>query len=296
MWIAVRNRFRRLVENLQLEAEEIARGNSRAADVIGSLNRAYFGDTERTLGSYLVGSWGKETAISPSGDVDLYYIVPIEEFYRFDAYESNGQSALLADVREKLHVTFPQTIVSGDGQVVLIAFNKLPVIEIAPCVINANNEFVLPDSNNGGSWITADPEAERQVLDALERSCNFNIRPLIQMLKQWKKHCNVPLKSFYLELLASDFLASWKWREFDHYFYDWMLRDFFAFLLTKKNSYVFAPGTFEAMNIGDGWESKANMALTRALKACELEYLDQVTNAGIEWQKIFGEKVPAWTI
>ena len=55
---------------------------------------------------------------------------------------------------------------------------------------------------------------------------------------------------------------------------------------------MFAPGTLEAMNIGDAWHSKAETALKRAEKACEFEYNDWVHLAGEEWQKIFGAAIP----
>ena len=292
MWVAVRQRFSRFVGNLDLSKEEIERGESRAAGVVGSLNRAYYGDTNSGNLAVTVGSWGKATAITPSVDVDLYYVVPQELFERFNSYHGNGQSALLNDVRNRLLVSYPQTQISGDGQVVIVGFNKLPQIEIAPCIQDRDGRFILPNSNGGGSWISADPVAEAQSLNVVDAQCSANCRPLVRIMKQWRVHCNVPIKSFHIELLVQEFLPQSSWKNHDHFYYDWLVRDFLRYLITRSNTWVYAPGTFESMNLGDNWLSRARTALSRAEKACEFEYSDWVNSAGTEWQKLFGSAVP----
>lgn len=278
--------------NLNLVSEEHRRATGRYDDVTGCLNRAYFNDSESCLGSIVVGSWGKGTQITPLLDVDLYYIVPIDEFRRFEAYQDNGQSALLADVREKLLVTYPQTKISGDGQVVVVAFNNPAQIEVAPAVKRQDGKFVLPDSNDGGSWIIADPEAEYGALNVADDRCNNNARPLVRMMKCWQRHCNVPLKSFHIECLVCEFLPFCSWKDQGYYYYDWIVRDFLRYLIQRANYSVVAPGTGELMNIGDKWLSRAQSALVRAEKACEFERSDWVISAGQQWQKLFGDFIP----
>tara|TARA_R110002051_G_scaffold13717_1_gene45383 strand:- start:2657 stop:3544 length:888 start_codon:yes stop_codon:yes gene_type:complete len=292
MWIAVIPRFRGLLANMQADADEVDHVLKRTRGVVGSLNRAYYGGTDEGPDAKIVGSWGKDTTVSPSGDVDVYYLLPVAEHQRFNNYLGNGQSALLASVRDKLLVTYRQTEISGDGQVVIVAFNDLPDIEIAPSFLLADGKYLLPDSNSGGAWITADPDAEKLALDVSDREHNNNARALVRIVKCWRRHCNVPIKSFYLELLVCEFLPTCSWRTFGLYFYDWIVRDFFRFLVTKSNAWVFAPGTHEAMNIGEGWLPRAETALARAEKACEYETADLISLAGVEWQKIFGPAIP----
>jgi hypothetical protein len=71
-----------------------------------------------------------------------------------------------------------------------------------------------------------------------------------------------------------------------------MTRGFVRFLLTKVNSYVFVPGTYEIVWLGNDWESRAQSALGRAEKACGNEALNLPCAAGSEWQKIFGTDIP----
>jgi len=73
-----------------------------------------------------------------------------------------------------------------------------------------------------------------------------------------------------------------------------MIRDFLDFLIQKSGSYVYAPGTFEVMNIGSVWKSKAETAKQRANNACSHETAQAWGLAGDEWQKIFGTDIPKW--
>ncbi|MEZ5997551.1 MAG: hypothetical protein R3B98_02530 [Hyphomonas sp.] len=202
MWIAVIPRFRGLLANMQADADEVDHASKRTSGVVGSLNRAYYGGTDEGPDAKIIGSWGKGTTVSPSGDVDVYYLLPVAEHERFNNYLGNGQSALLASVRDKLLETYPQTEISGDGQVVVVTFNDLPKIEIAPSFLLTDGKYRLPDSNSGGSWITADPDAEKRALDVSDQDNNNNARALVKMVKCWRRHCNVPIKSFHLELLV----------------------------------------------------------------------------------------------
>lgn len=101
----------------------------------------------------------------------------------------------------------------------------------------------------------------------------------------------MPIKSFWIELTAINFLSYWKHAGKSKVYYDYMVRDYLDYLAARENTSVYASGTLEAMNLGDAWVSKAKTALARAQKACGLESTDP-TSAGDEWQKIFGQVIP----
>lgn len=112
------------------------------------------------------------------------------------------------------------------------------------------------------------------------------------MLKAWQVWCSVPIKSFHLELVASEFIAQSPWRLNDWFYFDWITRDFFAYLYNRANGFVVVPGTFEGIALGDAWQSRAESAYHRAVKACAHEYNNHVADAGDEWQRIFGTYIP----
>lgn len=48
----------------------------------------------------------------------------------------------------------------------------------------------------------------------------------------------MPIKSFYLELLAIEFLDQCAWRNEDYFYYDWISRDFFMWMITNANTHL----------------------------------------------------------
>jgi hypothetical protein len=218
--------------------------------------------------------------------------LPVAIYQRFDAYQGNGQSALLQEVKGYLGATYGQTDMRADGQVVVVAFNSV-TIEVVPVFdYDSASRWVMPDTNGGGRWKIVSPGAEVAALDGADGVSRGNVRPLIQMMKDWKDHCSVPLKSYLLEILVADFMRGYAHREQDFFYYDWFVRDFLWYLICRRNGFVVAPSTGAVVALGEEWYSRAETAYNRAVAACDLEREDYVALAGQEWRKVFSEKVP----
>jgi hypothetical protein len=292
VWIAVRQRFSAFAQELSVTSDQWSDGWAKHVNVGRSLERSYYG---QNAGEYhpgfMVGSWGKQTQVRPPRDVDTFFILPSREKQRFDARVGNVQSALLQEVKQALLTTFPQTDMRGDGQVVSIAFNTITV-EVVPVFAHGASQFLMPDANGGGAWKLADPLAQMNYIDQADKAMNGNVRALAKMMKLWKRENRVPLKSFIVELLVAEFLPARGNGFYNYYWYDFYVRDFFAFLVRQANTYITIPGTFEQYYLGSDWLSKAESARDVALQACAWEYHDYDVTAGQEWQKIFGSRIP----
>ncbi len=290
-WIAVRQRFEQFHRNLSLTELQQQDAYTKVAGVVGCLNRCYYRTTSATDNAFAIGSWGKGTAIRPPRDIDLYFLLPVNDYNRFQVYTLNRQSALLQEVKEVLADTYWDTDIRGDGQVVVVRFGSYSV-EVAPAFLLTNGRYFICNTRDGGSYKETDPWAEARHIEAVDQACSRNLRPLIRMLKAWQAYCSVPIKSFQIELLAADFLSNSHWRNWDFFWFDWITRDFFAFLYYRANTFVIVPGTFEFIFLGNEWQSKTASAYWRAEKACKYEEHNQVAAAGEEWQKIFGTDIP----
>lgn len=291
MWAGVRARFRQFHGNLLLTQEQVNDGVTKHHGVRGCLNRHYYDSSSDTANSFLIGSWGKNTRVRPPRDIDLYFVLPAAVYHRFQTHIGNRQSALLQEVKGVLQQTYSSTTMRGDGQVVLVRFNTINV-EVVPAFLLDNGRYWICDTHDGGSYKETAPQAEADLIQTVDAANNNNLRPIIKMLKAWQSCCNVPLKSFQIELVASEFLQLSPWRLNDYFYYDWIMRDFFAFLYGKANTFVYVPGTYEQIYLGDLWKSRTESAYNRALKACEYETKDWIHLAGEEWQKIFGSQIP----
>jgi hypothetical protein len=290
-WVAVLPRFTQFDDNLLLTPRQFLDGITKRAGIVARLNRSYYGSTSGTDHSFFIGSWGKDTAIRPPRDVDVYFVLPPRVHGRFQSYRWNRQSALLQEVKGILAETYPNTDMSGDGQVVLVRFETYS-IEIIPAFLLTNDHYWICDTHDGGSYKETDPWAEAGHIDAVDGANNRNLRPLVRMLKAWQAWCRVPIKSFQLELLAADFLGQSPWRLNNFFWFDWITRDFFAYLYHRANSSIAVPGTLETIYLGNEWQGRAETAYHRAVKASDYEERNLVDAAGEEWQKIFGPQIP----
>lgn len=291
MWVAVTQRFSRFHANLNPTEEQVDDAFGKAKRVGQALERAYGGEATETPPVFAVGSWGKGTQVRPSADIDIMARFDWSVYQRFHSYAYNGQSALLQEVKEKLEIPYPQTRKRGDGQVVQIDFNSI-LVELVPVFLIGNGQFIMPDTNGGGSWKTVDPVSQITHIDTLDREHNGNVRALAKMLKRWKHEHSVDLKNFLIELIVADFVRQCDWGKAGYFWYDWLVRDAFKFLRTRAGGTATIPGTGEVISLGSGWTSKVGTAIGIAELACEYERLDLDELAGIEWQKIFGPRIP----
>jgi hypothetical protein len=304
---SVGDRFTRFLENLALTPKQREDGQTKHRAVRKCLNVHYWGSSSETANSMLVGSWGKSTEKRPPRDIDVMFVLPDSVRKRLDdlAWGTNEQSYLLQEVKDVLAASYPNTDMRADGQVVVVPFASYRV-EVLPVFVDKDplfgqqtGKYVICDANAGGRWKRIDPVAEKEHIKSSNDATVGNTRNLIRVMKRWQDYCNVPIKSFVIELLAIDFLRGWKHAGEGLFYYDWMVRDFLAFMKGKSIlDSVTVPGTGESISwfVAD-WKSKAESAHGRAVKACEFEASDKPgtdVESGMEWQKLFGDDMPLY--
>ena len=123
------------------------------------LNMDFRETLSETSYSLQVGSYGRNTAIAGTSDVDMIFQLPCSVYKQYDDYSGNGQSALLQVVRNSVRRTYSGTQIGADGQVIEIHFSDGITFELVPGFLNNDDSYTYPDSNNGGSWRTTNPEA-----------------------------------------------------------------------------------------------------------------------------------------
>jgi hypothetical protein len=286
-------RFDGLAANVTLTPKQHQDAATKVQGITRVLNRVYWGIDSTTDNCIVEGSWGKGTQTRPPRDIDMMFVLPSSEYHRFEQRVGNKQSALLQDVKETLLDDYADTDMRGDGQVVDVRFTNAHGVEVVPAFLLQNGRYWICDTNNGGRYKEVDPVAEIAAIETSDRAYGGATRDLIRMVKRWQWFCNVDeLRSFQLELVIIDFLPT------VHYgvsgyrsLYDWLVRDFFRYLITRANGWVFVPGTLTPVALGDDWLTKAQTALGRARKASEFAEREMPISAVAEWQKIFGTDI-----
>jgi len=294
-WVYVTRRFDQLIDAIGIREDEINDGMKKAMRVVGSLNRAYWNVSSETDNAFLMGSWDKQTRVRPFSDIDVLFVMPWSEYSRFEGHVGNQQSNLLQDVKGSLEVTYSRTEIWGDRHVVAAEVDGVE-IEVAPAFRfdsgDFRGQFLICDTKDGGRYKLADPAAEWRVLNQADETNNGNARQLLRLMKKWQIETGAKIKSFQLERLVIEFLDSYPYSKENRFWYDWMVRDFFRFLVGRANGFVQMPGTNEWITLGEEWLSAARLALLNASVACIHEQANKEREAGKAWQLIFGTAVP----
>lgn len=289
--MSISDKFSNFCSKLRMSDATVSNVRSRYHNITKRLNKDFRGIENDIAYSLYVGSYGRGTAIHVS-DIDMLYILPWSYYTKYDSYTSNGQSALLQDVRNSIASTYWNTYVGGDGQVVKVSFSDGMLFEVVPCFEKSIGSFCYPDTNNGGSWGTTNPKPEIDAINRGNRLTNNNLKRLCRMIRAWKDNCNVPMGGLLIDTFAYSFLSTWENKDKSFMYYDWMTRDFFKFLSEQDDNQLYwkAVGSGQFIYPKGKFAYKAKTAYNNALIAIEKEDKGYSYTANDYWKAIYGSK------
>ena len=278
-----------------LQVDNSATISNRYSSLTTRLNTDFWNTTSATAHSLYVGSYGRNTAVRGFSDVDMVFELPWAMYSRYNDYIGNGQSALLQAVKSSIEKTYSQTGIRGDGQVIQVNFWDM-TFEVVPVFPHADGSFTFPDANGGGSWRTTNPRAEISAIRNRNILCNYNLVPLCRMMRQWKRHWDVPIGGLLIDTFAYQFIETWANRDKSYFYYDFICRDFFRFMADQSRTQMYwrAPGSGQSVYGGELFQWKATRCYNLSLEAIEHEMATpkREWSAKQKWREIFGTKFP----
>lgn len=262
------------------------------AEITKRLNKDYWDSTSEVDHSLQVGSYGRHTAIRDVSDLDMVMELPQSVLDRLSKVEGNGPSQLLQEVRASIMTRYPKTSVKGDGQVVVVSFERY-VVEVLPAFLQVDGSYRYGDSNDGGSWDNyCRPREEIAAVNGLNSRCNRNLKRIAKMLRAWKNSSGAPLSGMLVDTLAYNFFKSnTTYDDKSYASYPELIRDVFAFLANQpEQDYWLAPGSNSRVATTGKFQRKAKKAAAKAQEA-----LDADTDKKKQrlWKEIFGPLFPA---
>ncbi|MGN7878429.1 SMODS domain-containing nucleotidyltransferase [Ensifer sp. 22460] len=293
--MGVAEEFTRFKDNYNIGKEQISSISQRYRRITSRLNKDFWNTDSETAHSLYVGSYGRDTAAKGLSDLDVGFLLPAAVYYKYDAYNSNGQSALLQAVRNSLQNTYSTSAVGGDGQVVVINFNDGVTFEILPAFDNQAGTWTYPDSNNGGSWRRCDPRSEFKAIDDRNKQSNGNLKHLCRMMRVWRDHNNAGMSGALIDTLAYQFMGNWAHRDKSFLYHDYMARDFLQFLSNqdKTQQYWKMPGSGQSVHKTGAFVDKAKIDYDYAVEACDMTNAPDGRDRRAKWRLIFGSTFPA---
>jgi len=267
----------------------------RYARITKRLNLDYWNSESEVYHSFYIGSYGRGTAIGLTSDVDMLFRLPYETYERYNAYATNGQAALLQEVRATLKKTYSVTDVGSDGSVIVVPFDDAITFEVLPAFRNDDDSYTIPNSNAGGSWKRTNPKPEIDEIASMDEASNGNLKNICKMTRAWKATWDVPISGLLIDTLAYSFIRGWQYRDKSYVYYDWMSRDFFDYLAGQDagKSYWLSPGANQYVWRTGSFEYKAKRCRNIAIEAIEHDRKQEYWSARQKWREIYGTAYPS---
>jgi hypothetical protein len=222
----------------------------------------------------VAGSVGKRTAVAPITEVDMLYLLPA----KLSAQKAQDALKIAWAV---LTARFDRVTLGDSG--VHVPRGSIS-IRVLPCRAHAG-AYLIPAA---GGWSITNPIAEAATLRLSDSLYGGRPRLLMTALKAWRRHAEVPISSFALELLAQEFFASApRPSELGQ-----ALVDFWAWARKRTPCALKPPGGQTAIDVGTEWHGKAKAAYWRATLTEHHVQKGKIAEAAAEWRETLGPLFP----
>ena len=149
--MGVAEEFREFSDNYKIGQDFISSIGARYRRITRRLNVEFWNTDSEDAHSLYVGSYGRDTAATGVSDLDVAFRLPSDLYFKYDAYQTNGQSVLLQAIRTALQKSYASSEIGGDGQVVVINFTDGITFEILPVFDNKGETWTYPDLTGVGA-------------------------------------------------------------------------------------------------------------------------------------------------
>ncbi len=240
------------------------------------------------------GSFGNGTSIQGYSDVDYFACIPTENL-------KPNSFTTLQEVQKVLNNRFKGTDISIRTPAVKVCFgtDASESTEIVPAKFikidkDGNHIYKIPDSDGG--WMRSSPDAHNNYVYEVDKRLDSKVKPLVRLLKAWKYYCDVPIRSFYLEMRV----AKYAYRQ-EFIDYSWDLTNIFKSLWDKQLAALQDPKNIAGSISPCASEAqkpdvltKLKTAMGQAEKARAAESAGNISDAFYWWNLLFAGEFPSY--
>ena len=172
---------------------------ARKDRVVENLTKAFPGTSDLPFSrAVLMGSAAKGTIVRPIDDIDVLAIFSNAN-NAWTKYRGDSQAFLYRVRRAYDGLSTAQ--VGARGQAVRIFFKNGGHVDVAPVFFHGNDVYGLPSGNGG--WINTAPMVANAWFAKKHADLDYNLAPLVRLLKKWNSAHSKRLRSFHLETIAA---------------------------------------------------------------------------------------------
>ena len=278
------NEFKQFANNIRLTASQEDDARVKYNSVCEKLHASYYKSNYDGKTKFLFGSYATKTNVRPiteNQDVDVLFKIPQEVYKKYEGYESNGPSALLQEIRGYLKEKYTTTDeIKAWGKIVLVKFaDNTHNVELLPAFEKDDGTYIIPNSQNGGSWDKFDPREQILIFQESNNKTKGLTAEIARMVKTWVDNtttCNYKSYNLLNDVIAflnEKFTSGANYSE-----YSIVMKDFFEYLKGICDENI---------------KSHVQTAFDRVKKANDFFDEGKPKEASEEWIKIFGKLFPS---
>lgn len=290
--MGIGEKFEKFYKAIIMSSSDISDVSYRYQRITKILNKYFYNNESSTNHCLYVGSYGRDTEISKS-DIDMLFEMPWSKYTQYNEHNGNGQSALLQEVKKAIAITYPYTILKGDGQIISVSFSDGRTVEVLPAFKFSDESYYYADTNNGGSWRVTNPKAEQKAVQELNNNTNKNYKKICRMMRIWKNVNSVDIPGVLIDILTYNFLKNYEYRDKSYLYFDYFTRDLLKYISeVPKTQYKWKlMGSDRYISHFGNFQDVAKKSYEESIKAIDYEERkNPYLSADTQWRKIYGSK------
>jgi len=159
----------------------------------------------RIRGSYLSGSYARDTAIAPLDDVDIIFLIDPTKWSSYYIFSNPPPATVLESFADAIRYRYDQSPVRTQRRSVCLQLNHLDIDVVPAIVERENTDFIKIPDRKENVWIKSAPQAHTKYATWLNQKLHGNFKPLVKLLKYWNSKLpnTARIKSFAVETIAA---------------------------------------------------------------------------------------------
>jgi len=170
-----------------------------ASSRVGGLRTFFATNFDMREPVFAVGSYDRKTICDQERDIDL--MAPFKPYGANGYWEryKNDSRTFLYWVRDRLNDHYHSTQVSSRQVCVKLDFTRIET-DVTPCFPRNGDGYLMP--NGSGGWMATNPPYHTQFMDGANGNHDWDLKPLVRLIKWWNIANNHHLRSFHVELMV----------------------------------------------------------------------------------------------
>ncbi len=218
----------------------------------------------RILGSYLSGSYARDTAVSPLGDVDIIFLIDESKWAAGLLAMRPKPSVVLRSFADAVRYRYDKSSAFTQRRSIRLELSHID-IDCVPAIEIPGSDHIWIGDRKDDAWIKSSPKLHHAALTKANQLCDGWAVPAIKLLKAWNKSLpsTVQLRSFIIETIAITALTAAPQKTLQDCvlgFFDFVVQFRSDFLLISKERFGTTISSLFGMSVPDLARTGGNVA------------------------------------